>query len=68
MDEIDLAQRHETQARDFTIAAIREASHTDLPSRLFCIECEEEIPEKRRQAIPGVQHCVDCQRALEKKP
>ena len=65
MDELDLAQQHETQARDFAISAIRQASHTDLPSLLSCIECGEEIPEKRRQAIPGVQHCITCQRALE---
>jgi phage/conjugal plasmid C-4 type zinc finger TraR family protein len=25
-----------------------------------CAECGEEIPEKRRAAIPGVKLCVDC--------
>lgn len=25
-----------------------------------CEECSEEIPEGRRQAIPGVQLCVGC--------
>ncbi|KUF12227.1 DksA/TraR family C4-type zinc finger protein [Pseudoponticoccus marisrubri] len=25
-----------------------------------CAECGEEIPEKRRLAIPGVKLCVDC--------
>lgn len=25
-----------------------------------CEECSEEIPEGRRQAIPGVQLCVAC--------
>ncbi|SDO42335.1 transcriptional regulator, TraR/DksA family [Lutimaribacter pacificus] len=25
-----------------------------------CAECGEEIPGKRRQAIPGVKLCVDC--------
>jgi phage/conjugal plasmid C-4 type zinc finger TraR family protein len=29
-------------------------------SRTHCAECEEEIPEARRQAIPGVKLCVDC--------
>ncbi|MCM2561399.1 DksA/TraR family C4-type zinc finger protein [Lutimaribacter sp. EGI FJ00015] len=29
-------------------------------SRTDCAECGEEIPEKRRQAIPGVKLCVDC--------
>lgn len=25
-----------------------------------CAECGEEIPEKRRLALPGVKLCVDC--------
>jgi phage/conjugal plasmid C-4 type zinc finger TraR family protein len=25
-----------------------------------CAECGEEIPEKRRRAIPGVKLCVEC--------
>lgn len=31
-------------------------------------QCGEEIPEGRRQAIPGVQLCIDCanREALEK--
>lgn len=29
-------------------------------SRTHCAECEEEIPEARRQAIPGVKLCIDC--------
>jgi len=25
-----------------------------------CAECDEDIPEARRQAIPGVKFCIDC--------
>lgn len=25
-----------------------------------CAECEEPIPEARRQALPGVKLCIDC--------
>ncbi len=32
-----------------------------------CEECECTIPEKRREAIPGVRLCVECQSALEKQ-
>jgi phage/conjugal plasmid C-4 type zinc finger TraR family protein len=32
-----------------------------------CEECEEEIPEARREAIPGVRLCINCQSALEKR-
>ncbi len=30
-------------------------------SLTHCAECEEPIPEKRRQALPGVKLCIDCQ-------
>jgi RNA polymerase-binding transcription factor DksA len=29
--------------------------------------CEEAIPEARRNAIPGVRLCVDCQADFEKQ-
>ena len=29
-------------------------------SLIHCAECDEEIPEARRQAIPGVKLCIDC--------
>ncbi len=33
------------------------------PSLLHCEECDEPIPEPRRQALPGVRLCVQCQSA-----
>ena len=30
-------------------------------SRTHCAECEEPIPEARREAVPGVTLCVECQ-------
>lgn len=33
----------------------------DHPSAEDCAECGEPIPERRRQAIPGVQLCIECQ-------
>ncbi|OCG24640.1 conjugal transfer protein TraR [Gilliamella sp. wkB108] len=35
-------------------------------SATHCIECDEPIPEKRRQLLKGCQLCVDCQRLKEK--
>ncbi len=37
-------------------------------SRTHCAECEEEIPEKRRAAIPGVKLCIDCQQGRDARP
>lgn len=25
-----------------------------------CLDCDEPIPEARRQAVPGCQYCIDC--------
>lgn len=60
-------------ARDGAVQEQIEASISDELSRLraqtrprgeslsHCAECEEPIPEARRQAIPGVKLCIDCQ-------
>ncbi|MGB3167627.1 MAG: DksA/TraR family C4-type zinc finger protein [Alteraurantiacibacter sp.] len=40
------------------------AARARLPrgeSARYCRECGEDIPEKRREAVPGVQTCVACQ-------
>ena len=36
-------------------------------SAVNCVECDEEIPEKRRQSIKGCKHCTDCASDLELK-
>jgi phage/conjugal plasmid C-4 type zinc finger TraR family protein len=33
---------------------------------MHCEECEEAIPEARRQAIPGVRLCINCQSEHDK--
>ena len=37
-------------------------------SLTHCAECEEPIPEARRQAIPGVKLCIDCQQDRDSRP
>jgi phage/conjugal plasmid C-4 type zinc finger TraR family protein len=32
-----------------------------------CEECDSEIPEARRKALPGVRLCVSCQEALDRE-
>ncbi|MCW8843038.1 MAG: DksA/TraR family C4-type zinc finger protein [Rhodobacteraceae bacterium] len=60
-------------ARDGAVSEQIEASISDELERMkarktlvgeslsHCAECEEEIPEARRKAIPGVKLCIDCQ-------
>ena len=35
------------------------------PSAQYCEDCNTEIPEARRLAIPGVTTCVQCQKTNE---
>jgi phage/conjugal plasmid C-4 type zinc finger TraR family protein len=37
------------------------------PSLTHCEECEVEIPEARRHAVPGVRLCVTCQSAQDEQ-
>ncbi len=60
-------------ARDGAVEEQIEASIQDELARMkarkalqgesltHCAECEEPIPEARRDAIPGVKLCIDCQ-------
>ena len=32
-----------------------------------CAKCDRKIPEARREAIPGVRLCVDCQAGMDKE-
>ncbi len=36
-------------------------------SRSHCEECGAEIPLARREAVPGVTHCVACQETLDRE-
>ena len=59
-------------AKDGAVSEQIEASISDELARLkqrrtpqgeslkYCAECDEEIPEARRQALPGVKICIDC--------
>jgi len=35
------------------------------PGLTHCEECEQEIPQARREAVPGVRLCVACQEARD---
>ena len=43
--------------QEFRARREREAAR---PSLHHCRECGDEIPEKRRQAVRGVQYCTSC--------
>ncbi|WP_372841060.1 DksA/TraR family C4-type zinc finger protein [Phaeovulum sp.] len=37
-------------------------------SLTHCAECDEPISEARRQAVPGVKLCLECQKARDARP
>lgn len=37
------------------------------PGLSHCEECDEAIPEARREAVPGVRLCVHCQEAHDRE-
>jgi len=72
-DDIDRAQEREAQ---MLADALRDqarrsglAGKTSADSAEFCQArgCGEEIPDARRQKVPGVQFCVACQARREKR-
>lgn len=64
MDEraFELAQEREEGAR---AAAIANRTRYEGVSLTHCVDCDEPIPDKRREAIRGVECCVDCQSIRE---
>ena len=62
--EIELAEYERNQAKAIMPKPTRKSAK-------WCegIGCGERIPEARRQAVPGVQFCVECQawNELQKK-
>ncbi|MDP4573967.1 DksA/TraR family C4-type zinc finger protein [Qipengyuania sp. G39] len=49
---------------DDTVSDAVSAARSRMPrgeSSEYCDECGEDIPEKRRAALPGVRTCVECQ-------
>jgi phage/conjugal plasmid C-4 type zinc finger TraR family protein len=55
---------------DATVKSAVQLAKSRLPdgeSLTHCEECEVEIPEARRSAMPGVRLCVRCQSEREKR-
>ncbi len=65
-DKADIAGDYIEQSLELALENQRKqapANSTDP----YCEECGEEIPAKRREALPGCATCVDCQQMVEVK-
>lgn len=65
MDEVDDAQKPERLFIQQALANRKKVGNPGCVSLRRCAECDEEIPERRRQAIPGCTLCAACQAELE---
>lgn len=55
---------------DATIKDAIKRARSQLPSGpglMRCEECDAEIPEARRKAVPGVRLCIACQEAHDRE-
>lgn len=63
MDIIDTAAEIEELQRNAALSAHR--LNRNAVSATRCEECDEELPEARRNAYPGCTMCVSCLSELE---
>ncbi|KVK24482.1 hypothetical protein AWS17_15355 [Enterobacter hormaechei subsp. steigerwaltii] len=62
-DIIDTAAEIEELQRNAALSAHR--LNRNAVSAERCEECDEDIPEPRRAAVPGCKTCASCQTGLE---
>jgi len=62
---IDQANELAERRLEITIQNMR-INHAAV-SATHCCDCGEEIPEQRREAVPGCQRCADCQEEFEER-
>lgn len=67
MDEVDDSQKAEALFRQEAMDNRRQVGRPGWKSLPCCIDCGEEIPEKRRLAIEGCQRCRTCQEDYDKE-
>lgn len=60
-DFCDLGSERAQQILDDALAARARQSNKPAVDHPFCLECDAAIPLKRRELLPGVELCVDCQ-------
>lgn len=64
MDNVDRGNEYATQMVDQGVA--NRVRYHGI-SRHECIDCDEPIPEARRQAIAGCTRCTDCQNIHDRR-
>lgn len=66
MDDADRAGIEQARLENAFLAK-RTTLTPSQPSATDCIDCGDEIPAKRREYVPGVQRCINCQTLKERQ-
>lgn len=66
MDDADRASDIELARVQKSLLNIKQELNFE-PDDIYCIECGDEIPEERRNAMPNCVRCVTCQ-DLDERP
>ena len=56
---LEIARRNKANARVVQDRAVEERDG-------FCVDCEEQIPQKRINALPFAIRCIACQKAFDR--
>ncbi|MDE3933968.1 TraR/DksA family transcriptional regulator [Glaesserella parasuis] len=64
-DQIDRANELAEKEREFALAKLR--NKPTAYSLTHCEDCDEPIPEARRQNVQGCTRCIECQQIHEYK-
>lgn len=64
-DFCDVGSERTQQMIDDALAVRRAVASRPVVDHQYCESCGCGIPLKRREALPGVDTCVDCQQILE---
>lgn len=62
----DIIDRANDQAQEELERNLAKAARFDQPSLTECIDCGEDIPERRRR-LGGVTRCIDCRSVIERR-
>ncbi len=67
-EEAEVAQINSLISNQNAIAAVQAAlaKQRAIPSAEFCEDCGEDIPQARRELVPGCQLCIYCQTKAER--
>lgn len=61
----DICDRADADIAFFDNLRLRELQQPTPPSAVLCQGCGHKIDPRRREALPGVQTCADCQNLAE---